>query len=53
MILPKPAVFGTHDQSTLAQLQDVASRAEAAALMADGHKGTSCRSAVWRPIETR
>ena len=39
MISPKPAVFGTHDQSTLAQLQDVASRAEAAALMADGHKG--------------
>ena len=39
MISPKPAVFGTHDQGTLAQLRDVASRAESAALMADGHKG--------------
>lgn len=32
-------IFGTHDDRTLAQLQDVASRAEAAALMADGHLG--------------
>lgn len=33
------AVFGQHDDKTLAQLHDVASRAEAAALMADGHLG--------------
>ncbi len=32
-------VFGTHDEGTFAQLADVASRAEFAALMADGHKG--------------
>lgn len=33
------AVFGQHDEKTLAQLNDVASRAEKAALMADGHLG--------------
>jgi tRNA-splicing ligase RtcB len=33
------AVFGTHDEKTLAQLRDVAERAERAALMADGHVG--------------
>ncbi len=33
------AVFGTHDPKTLAQMKDVASRAEKAALMADGHVG--------------
>jgi tRNA-splicing ligase RtcB len=33
------AVFGTHEDKTLAQLRDVASRAERAALMADGHVG--------------
>jgi tRNA-splicing ligase RtcB (3'-phosphate/5'-hydroxy nucleic acid ligase) len=33
------AVFGTHEEKTLTQLQDVASRAERAALMADGHVG--------------
>jgi tRNA-splicing ligase RtcB len=33
------AVFGTHDDKTIAQLRDVASRAERAALMADGHVG--------------
>src|SRR5687767_9894424 len=33
------AVFGTHDAQTLAQLQDVAERAEKVALMADGHVG--------------
>ncbi len=33
------AVFGSHEESTLAQLRDVASRAERAALMADGHLG--------------
>lgn len=32
-------VFGEHDENTLAQLRDVASRAERAALMADGHVG--------------
>ncbi len=32
-------VFGTHEPQTLAQLQDVASRAHRAALMADGHLG--------------
>ncbi len=33
------AVFGSHEEKTLAQLRDVASRAERAALMADGHMG--------------
>src|ERR671927_707976 len=33
------AVFGTHDEKTIAQLRDVAGRAERAALMADGHVG--------------
>src|SRR5256885_8665503 len=32
-------VFGTHDQQTLAQLEQVAQRARRAALMADGHLG--------------
>ena len=32
-------VFGEHEPNTLAQLEDVASRAERAALMADGHVG--------------
>ena len=33
------AIFGEHEPGTLAQLHDVASRAERAALMADGHQG--------------
>jgi tRNA-splicing ligase RtcB (3'-phosphate/5'-hydroxy nucleic acid ligase) len=32
-------IFGQHDPATLAQFQDVASRAQNAALMADGHVG--------------
>jgi hypothetical protein len=32
-------IFGTHDDRTVQQLRDVASRAERAALMADGHVG--------------
>src|SRR5881397_3109570 len=32
-------IFGQHESNTLAQLRDVASRAERAALMADGHLG--------------
>src|SRR5205823_13297016 len=32
-------VFGQHEERTLIQLEDVASRADAAALMADGHLG--------------
>ncbi len=32
-------VFGVHDDKTLEQFNDVASRAERAALMADGHFG--------------
>lgn len=32
-------IFGTHDENTLTQLRDVASRARKAALMADGHVG--------------
>lgn len=32
-------IFGEHDEKTLAQLEDVASRAVKAALMADGHLG--------------
>ena len=39
MAAQPPVVFGKHDEQTLAQLADVASRAEKAALMADGHKG--------------
>ena len=35
----RPAIFGTHDEKTLAQLRDVATRAERVALMADGHTG--------------
>lgn len=35
----KIVVFGEHEANTLAQLGDVASRAERAALMADGHLG--------------
>jgi tRNA-splicing ligase RtcB (3'-phosphate/5'-hydroxy nucleic acid ligase) len=35
----KIAIFGDHEEKTLAQLRDVASRAEQAALMADGHLG--------------
>ena len=34
-----PNVFGTHEEKTLAQLADVATRAERVALMADGHLG--------------
>lgn len=33
------AIFGTHEEHTLKQLRDVASRAEMVALMADGHFG--------------
>ncbi|HJU87949.1 MAG TPA: RtcB family protein [Gemmatimonadaceae bacterium] len=32
-------IFGQHEERTIAQLQDVASRAEKVALMADGHVG--------------
>src|SRR5689334_13844599 len=32
-------IFGQHDEKTIKQLEDVASRADAAALMADGHLG--------------
>ena len=32
-------IFGTHNEKTLAQLADVATRAERVALMADGHLG--------------
>jgi tRNA-splicing ligase RtcB len=32
-------IFGQHDEKTLAQLNDVASRAETVSLMADGHLG--------------
>jgi tRNA-splicing ligase RtcB len=33
------AIFGSHDEKTLTQLRDVATRAEKVALMADGHTG--------------
>src|SRR5688572_33033608 len=33
------AIFGTHDEKTIDQLRDVATRAEHTALMADGHVG--------------
>src|SRR5687768_6926190 len=32
-------IFGKHEEQTIQQLQDVATRAERVALMADGHKG--------------
>ena len=32
-------IFGQHDEQTIAQIRDVASRAQKAALMADGHVG--------------
>src|SRR6185295_7486979 len=35
----RPVVFGDHEPATLKQLEDVASRARRAALMADGHLG--------------
>lgn len=34
-----PVIFGTHDENTLVQLADVASRASRTALMSDGHLG--------------
>ncbi len=37
--MTEPQIFGTHEANTLAQLHDVASRADRAALMADGHLG--------------
>src|SRR5260370_1155687 len=37
--MTEPAIFGAHEAKTLAQLRDVASRAERVALMADGHLG--------------
>lgn len=37
--MKQPKVFGQHDEKTLAQLADVASRAERTALCADGHLG--------------
>jgi tRNA-splicing ligase RtcB len=39
MATTQPLILGQHDESTLRQLADVASRAERAALMADGHVG--------------
>src|SRR6185503_15269560 len=39
MSMTQIEIFGTHESNPLAQLQDVASRAERAALMADGHLG--------------
>jgi tRNA-splicing ligase RtcB len=36
---PRITIFGDHEPKTIAQLKDVASRAERAALMADGHLG--------------
>src|SRR5438034_2688783 len=37
--MTEPQIFGTHEPKTLEQLHDVASRADRAALMADGHLG--------------
>src|SRR5499426_3767710 len=37
--MDKIEIFGSHEPNTLEQLHDVASRAERAALMADGHLG--------------
>ena len=38
-MVTSPQIFGTHEPNTLEQLRDVASRADRAALMADGHLG--------------
>jgi tRNA-splicing ligase RtcB len=38
-IMTESHIFGQHEEKTLAQLRDVASRAERVALMADGHLG--------------
>ena len=38
-VTSKTVIFGEHEPETLRQLEDVASRAERAALMADGHLG--------------
>ena len=37
--MAEPVIFGSHEAQTLAQLRDVAGRAERVALMADGHVG--------------
>src|SRR5437867_6709657 len=37
--MTEPQIFGTHEPKTLEQLHDVASRADRAALVADGHLG--------------
>src|SRR5204862_1203911 len=39
VIMDTVEIFGSHESNTLEQLRDVASRAERAALMADGHLG--------------
>lgn len=39
MISGKPTIFGSHNEKTLAQLADVAIRAERVALMGDEHLG--------------
>src|SRR5258708_31499020 len=39
MAMDHVEIFGTHESNTLEQLRDIASRAERAALMADGHLG--------------
>src|SRR5574341_1117543 len=39
MSMTQIEIFGSHESNTLDQLRDVASRAERAALMADGHLG--------------
>src|SRR5213596_3615961 len=39
LAIDNTTVFGSHDEKTLTQLRDVASRPERAALMADGHVG--------------
>ncbi len=38
-MMGEPHIFGQHEPNTLEQLRDVASRADRAALMADGHLG--------------
>jgi tRNA-splicing ligase RtcB len=46
-------IFGQHEAGTLAQFEDVRSRAVDAALMADGHYGYVSRWAASRPTATR
>ena len=48
-----PSIFGQHDEATLEQLNQVGETARFTALMADGHRGSSCPLAEWRRTRIR